>query len=183
MRGVAHSVRRTAVLLSQNRIHLPTSNVGTSVRFDDGTSATVYRESTLDRRLPTKPAVLIVTFRLRLLRGRAHTLFRAESILNTPLFIGFPGFVSKLWFGHDGTGAYRGIYQWDDPVRAENYARALWQVLAIGCVPGSIRYHVVPAHYRDELLRTPGLLPHEADGDWWLPAAPATIRASDRANS
>ena len=55
-------MRRTAVLLSQNRIHLPTGNVGTSVRFDDGTTATVYRESTLDRRLPTKPAVLIVTF-------------------------------------------------------------------------------------------------------------------------
>jgi hypothetical protein len=183
MRGVAHSVRRTAVLLSQNRIHLPTSNVGTPVRFENGTTATVYRESTVDRRPPTKPAVLIVTFRLRLIRGRGHTLFRTESILNTPLFIGFPGFVSKLWFGHDGNGAYRGIYQWDDPVRAENYARALWQVLAIGCIPGSIRYHVVPAHYRDELLRTPGLLPHEPDGDWWLPATPATVRASDRGNS
>ena len=128
-------MRRTAVLLAEKRIHLPTRDVGTLVHFGDGTTASVYRESTVDRMLATKPAVLIVTFRLRLIRGRGHALFRAESILNTPLFIGFPGFVSKLWFGHDGNGAYRGIYQWDDPVRAENYARALWQVLAIGCVP------------------------------------------------
>jgi hypothetical protein len=28
-------------------------------------------------------------------------LFRAESLLNTPLFVGFPGFVSKLWLAHD----------------------------------------------------------------------------------
>jgi hypothetical protein len=28
-------------------------------------------------------------------------VFRAESILNTPLFAGFPGFVSKLWLAHD----------------------------------------------------------------------------------
>ena len=176
MRGVAHSVRRTAVLLSQNRIHLPTRNVGTPVHFADGTAARVYRESTVDRNPTRKPAVLVVTFRLRLIRGRGHALFRMESILNTPLFIGFPGFVSKLWLGHDENGAYRGIYQWDDPARAENYARALWQVLAIGCVPGSIRYHVVPGRNRDELLQAPSLRPDEHDGDWWLPVAPARIR-------
>ena len=173
MRGVAHSVRRTAVLLMQDRIHLPTRNVGTLVHFTDGTTAGVYRESTVDRTPASKPAVLVVTFRLRLIRGRGHPLFRMESILNTPLFIGFPGFVSKLWLTHDGNGAYRGIYQWDDPVRAENYARALWQVLAIGCVPGSIRYHVVPGRARDDLLYNPGTFAREQGGDWWLPDASA----------
>jgi hypothetical protein len=58
------------------------------------------------------PAVLVVGFRLRWVRGWAHTVFRAESLLNTPLFVGFPGFVSKLWLAHDENGVDRGVYQW-----------------------------------------------------------------------
>src|SRR5216110_1305570 len=81
---------------------------------------------------------LRVTFRLRAVRGWGHAVFRAESLLNTPLFAGFPGFVSKLWLADDDLGRYRGLYEWDDPLLAENYARALWRVLALVSVPGSI---------------------------------------------
>jgi hypothetical protein len=42
------------------------------------------------------PRVLVVEFRLRAVRGRGHAVFRRESLLNTPLFAGFPGFCSKL---------------------------------------------------------------------------------------
>jgi hypothetical protein len=62
-------------------------------------------------------------------RGLGHAAFRRESLLNTPLFAGFPGFVSKLWLADDDLGRYRGPYEWDDPLLAENYARALWRVL------------------------------------------------------
>jgi hypothetical protein len=31
-------------------------------------------------------------------------LFRWESLLNTPLFVSFPGFVSKLWLADDEHG-------------------------------------------------------------------------------
>ena len=38
----------------------------------------------------TSPAVLVVGFRLRGVRGRlAHALFRCESLFNTPLFVGY----------------------------------------------------------------------------------------------
>jgi hypothetical protein len=47
-------------------------------------------------------------------RGLGHAAFRGESLLNTPLFAGFPGFVSKLWLANDGLGRYRGLYEWDD---------------------------------------------------------------------
>lgn len=169
MNGVRHSVLRTAALLREGRIHLRRNHVGEQVRFADGTTASVYRESVVDRRPPARPAVLCVEFRLRLVRGLGHTLFRWESLLNTPLFIGFPGFVSKLWLRHDSDGFYRGIYQWDGPARAEAYARALWQVLAIGCVPGSIHYHVVPDRERDEFLRTHQR--EEGGEEWWRPVA------------
>ena len=51
-------------------------------------------------------------------RGAGHALFRWESLLNTPLFVGFPGFVSKLWLADDEHGFYRGLYEWNGPARA-----------------------------------------------------------------
>jgi hypothetical protein len=62
-------------------------------------------------------------------------LFGRESLLNTPLFVGFPGFVSKLWLAHDDDGVYRGVYEWDGPARAEYYARCLWRILELGACP------------------------------------------------
>lgn len=175
--GVARSVLRTAVLLAQRRIHLPRVHLGDELRFADGTAATVYRESVVERGSTLRPAVLVVRFRLRLVRGRGHAVFRWESMLNTPLFIGFPGFVSKLWLTHDENGTYRGVYEWDDAGRATRYARSLWRVLQIGCVPGTIGYRVIPGIRRDELLHDPTLAPEAEGNGWWRIAALETERA------
>jgi hypothetical protein len=114
--------------------------------------------------------VLLVAFRLRFVRGWGHAVFRAESLLNTPLFVGFPGYVSKLWMAHDHNGVYRGVYEWDSPERAEHYARSLWRVLALVSEPQSIRYVVLPGLRRDELLAASNLLDGMAPDDtttWW----------------
>ncbi len=139
------------------------------LRFTDGTSARVYRETVVDRGPTLDPCVLIVEFRLRAVRGRGHAAFRVESMLNTPLFAGFPGFVSKLWLAHDERGRYRGVYEWDGRRRAENYARALWRVLALVSVRGSIHYVVLPRLDRDMLLVRPGTLAGQAEDEaaWW----------------
>lgn len=113
-------------------MHLPHANVGRLLRFANGSAAYVYPKTVVDRPSVSNPAVLVVGFRLRGIRGRGHDLFRRESLLNTPLFVGFPGFVSKLWLANDENGVYRGLYQWDGALRAEHYARALWRVLALG---------------------------------------------------
>jgi hypothetical protein len=155
------------VLLARRRIHQPRTRLGQVVCFADGTSARVYRETVLTRAAPTDPAVLVVGFRLRGVRGRAHRLFRLESMLNTPLFVGFPGFVSKLWFTDDERGVYRGIYQWDDPQLADDYAGALWRVLALVSVRGSIRYHVLPRTCRDEAVDHPQQGDRDGPGAWW----------------
>jgi hypothetical protein len=104
------------------------------------------------------PCFLAVSFRLRVIRGKGHAWFRAESILNTPLFVAFPGFASKLWLAHDGHGIYRGLYEWDRADRAEQYARSLWRVLELGCEQGSIDFRVFPGLQRDDVLADPGLL-------------------------
>jgi hypothetical protein len=165
----------TTRLLWQRRMHLPKSRVGMRLSFADGTSARVYRETAVDRGPALDPCVLIVEFRLRAVRGRGHAAFRAESMLNTPLFAGFPGFVSKLWLADDELGRYRGVYEWDGWRLAENYARALWRVLALVSVRGSIHYVVLPGLRRDVLLGRPDVRPGAAADvpAWWRVAQAA----------
>jgi hypothetical protein len=171
----------TVALLEQRRIHLPKGKVGMRLRFADGTSARVFRETVVDGPpggpgTPKDPCVLVVEFRLWAwaVRGRrTHALFCRESLLNTPLFVGFPGFVSKLWMANDEHGVYRGVYEWDGPERAEHYARSLWRVLALECEPGSIHYRVLPGLRRDAVLAEPHLLDAtlgttaDAATAWW----------------
>ena len=153
-------------------VHQPHDNVGRVIDFADGTSARVYRETVVER-APKDPCFLAVCFQLRHVRGHGHALFRHESLLNTPLFVGFPGFVSKLWLAHDERSAYRGLYEWDGAEAAESYARSLWRVLALVSVPGSIHYRVLPGLRRDEVLADPGLIGRQqraAEGQsWWRP--------------
>ncbi len=160
----------TVGLLRKRQMHLPAGQVGRRLRFADGTSARVYRETAVDRAAAQEPCVLVVEFRLRAVRGRGHAFFRRESLLHTPMFAGFPGFVSKLWLASDERGRYRGVYQWDGPRQADRYARALWRVLALVSVPGSVHYVVLTGLGRDDFIRRPQALTGEAataPAAWW----------------
>lgn len=171
LRALGRCAARTAVLVAGRRLHQPARHVGRRLRFADGTTAVVYRETVVDRRPTVDPAVLVVGFKLRRIsRERAHALFRRESLLNTLLFAGFAGFVSKLWCRHDEHGLYRGVYEWDGPSLAVAYVRALSWVLRLVSVPGSIRYAVLPGLRRDRLLADPALARTVApagEGEWW----------------
>jgi hypothetical protein len=90
--------------------------------------------------------------------------------IHTPLFAGFPGLVSKLWLAAEERGRYQGLYEWDGPRRAEAYARALWRVLALVSVPGSIHYIVLPGLRRNQVLARPQALADPASAEteaWW----------------
>ncbi len=141
-----------------------------TLRFADTTLARVFRETVVDCDPPEDPCLLVVEFRLRVLRGRWHSLFLWECILNTPLFVGFPGLVSKLWLDRDERDRYRGLYEWNGAAGAEFYARSLWRVLALVCPRGSIHYRVVPGFRRDAVLRDSQVLASVAPEDgaaWW----------------
>ena len=162
------------MLLWRRAISQPTNRVGEVLRFSDGSGGRVYRETIAPQATVDSPAVLVVAFTLRWVRGRGHALFRAESLLNTPLFVGFPGFVSKLWLADDENGVYRGFYQWDGSELADAYVRALWWVLALVSVRGSIRYVVLPGLRRDSVLVDPplldGIAPEQPQAWWRLTA-------------
>jgi hypothetical protein len=164
----ARCVGRFAMLLGQRRIRQPREHLGMRLQFADGSTAPVYRETVIGH-VPANPCVLVVAFRLRLVRGFGHQLFRWESLLNTPLFVGYSGYVSKLWLAHDEHGAYRGVYEWDDPELAQRYARSLWRVLELVCEPESIRYHVLPGMRRDAWLVDPSLVTGGSGDEaaWW----------------
>ena len=170
-RAVARCVLTTVGMLRRREVHQPQDNVGRVLPFADGTTGRVYRETVVDAD-PADPCLLVVSFRLRLVRGRAHPVFRIESLLNTPLFVGFPGFVSKLWLAHDQRDLYRGVYEWDGASSAQSYARSLWRVLELVSQRGSIDYRVLPGLRRDAVLADPGLLDAYAPtdpggGSWW----------------
>ena len=163
---------RTAALLSRHRIRQPRRNVGRRITFADGTTGEVYRETVIQGAPRTDPVVLVVGFRLLGARSeRAHALFRCESELNTVLFAGFPGLVSKLWLRHDERCRYRGVYEWDGADRAVAYVRALWWALALVSDPASIGYAVLPGLRPDQVLADPGVIGTvtTAEGGWWRP--------------
>ena len=168
--ALSQCVFRTGVLLSRRAISQPKDHVGQVLRFGNGSGGRIYRETSVNDTAVDLPVVLVVSFRLRWIRGRGHSLFRAESLLNTPLFVGFPGFVSKLWLAHDENGVYRGFYQWNDPQLADAYVRALWWVLALVSARGSIHYVVLPGLRRDDVLADSTVLESAAPGrrqEWW----------------
>jgi hypothetical protein len=168
-------------LLARRRVSLPREHVGRAIEFEDGSHGCVYRETRVDDASDDTPALLVVAFRLRWVHRFTHALFRAESLLNTPLFVGFPGFVSKLWLAHDEHDRYRGIYEWNDAQLADAYARALWWVLALVSVRDSIRYVVVPGVRRDDALGRPESLPPgiepPTEAEWWRPVTSDTLDA------
>lgn len=169
LRAMTGCAVRTVRLLGKRRMHLPPGLAGKRLRFADGTSAQVYRETAVDC-AAREPCVLVMEFRLRAVRGWGHAFFRRESLLNTPMFAGFPGFVSKLWLANDERGRYRGVYEWDGPQQADHYARALWRVLALVSVPGSVHYVVLTGLGRDDFIRRPRALTGEAaaaPAAWW----------------
>lgn len=169
--ALARCVVSTVRLLVRRETHLRRVQVGMRLRFADGTSARVYRETVVDQPATRDPCVLAVEFKLRAVHGWGHAAFRCESLFNTPLFLGFPGFVSKLWLTNDELGNYRGLYEWDSASCADYYARALWRVLQLVCVPGSIHYVILPGMRRDDLL---AMSRPDADfatwrAAWWRP--------------
>jgi hypothetical protein len=163
--------------VARRRVASPDTYVGAQLRFADGTSSLVFRETALRGGRTSDPVVLVIQFRLAALGSDPllHAAFRRECILHTPLFAGFPGFRSKLWADDVDTGVYRGLYEWQDPRLATHYAERMVGLLAPFSNAGTARYHIVPRLRRDDFLSDPHAASGGTAGGWWRLASPIAV--------
>jgi hypothetical protein len=170
----ARSIAVWARLALSGRVAAPRAHVGARLRFADGTTSRVFRETLRRGAATPDPAVLVIGFRLAPLgrRPRLHAAFRRECVVHTPLFAGFPGFRSKLWVTDERTGVYRGIYEWQDAAAARRYAQRMVGLLAPFSTPGTARFHLVAGLRRDDYLADPANEADRPDEGWWRLAEP-----------
>lgn len=163
-------VLATLGLLARGGIRMPDAETGREVTFADGTTSTIYRETAIRHR-SHRGVMLVVRFRLRLIGTSRpwHALFRAESLFNTLLFAGHPGFETKLWLTDLDTGTYRGVYEWDGTDLAAEYAETLRVVLSPWVERGSFAYRIVPYPDRARFLAGGWATREDGPGAWWLP--------------
>lgn len=164
----ACSMHAWARLAARRQLRSPKDYVGAELRFRDGSTSLVFRE-TVRCASTSDPALLVIQFRLAALGSNrwAHAAFRRECILHTPLFAGFAGFRSKLWADDVVTGVYRGVYEWDGAELAAAYARRMVGLLAPFSTADTARFHVVPGLMRETFLREPHAAPGGSADAWW----------------
>jgi hypothetical protein len=141
---------RTAALLLGRHLHIDRLQVdvtgaGPTIELDDGRVFTVYRDTSCDVAWDGEEVTLLVWFHLKATsatsRWRAW-LFERESILNTALYAGFPGYRRKRWMVDRTTGDYAGLYAWCGRREAQTYARYITAVLRPLSVPGSVGFAI-----------------------------------------
>jgi hypothetical protein len=134
-------------LLFSGHTHLRSSRIGNLYSADrSGRSYQVFRETVSHDGETGQNDVLIVGFRLRLIRSNRllHWIFRRICIVSTPIWSGFPGFRVKLWLIDPKTKNYLGIYEWTGAENARVYAEWLIRLLRPLSTPGSVWYELRP---------------------------------------
>jgi hypothetical protein len=140
--------RRTVGLLLGRRLHLRRDRIGTAIVLPDGRPYLVFRESTCDVASDEPEVTLLVWFRLKGTgpdRPWRSWLFERESILNTVLYAGAPGFARKLWLVDRATAGYAGLYTWRGEGSARDYADYITAVLRPLSVPGTVGSAILPS--------------------------------------
>ena len=125
------------------KLHLPTQRIGEVVTDENGENFTIFREVVVD---PTKDqpdypgAVLTLHFKVTNMSPEFNQLY---SLIPLPLYIGDPGFHSKL-FTINGEDC-QSIYEWDTVQDAQTYVNSVaLKTILMRAVPGSVSWKIVP---------------------------------------
>jgi hypothetical protein len=150
---IVRCAARTTGLLLRGHLHVGNERRGREVAFPNGSRFVVFRETCSDLPPVAPPVLLVVHFRLRFVPPGARLrrwLFERESILNTLLFAGCDGYITKLWMVNPATSEYAGMYAWAGAERARGYGDYITAVLRPLAVPGSLSYTVDPGRTLDD---------------------------------
>ena len=152
----ALSVLRFLRLATSRAIRLRRDRVGQAYIIPQCGAYQIFRETVSDDGTRDRSVVLVVRFRLRVLRSNTflHWLFQRACILTTPFWSGFRGFRVKMWMVDPQTKNYLGIYDWAGVENAQTYIDALVQVLRPLSTPGSVWYELYPDQEFEPFLRT-----------------------------
>lgn len=153
---VITSVVQFLRLIKGNYLHLQHDKLGELYYIDSKGIYQIFRETTCDSNPKDPLAVLIVGFRLRLIRSIPffHWLFQRLCILTTPFWSGFSGFKVKLWLVDPKSKNYLGIYQWSGANNAQLYVNALIPVLNSVSEKGSVWFKLYPNLQIESYLRS-----------------------------
>lgn len=142
-------------LTAARMLHLRHDRLGERYAIDQGGTYAIFRETVCDREIVGRGVVLVVGFRLRLLRAHPflHWIFQRLCILTTPFWSGLPGFRIKLWMVEPDTKDYLGIYAWAGEEEARTYVNALDRVLRPLSTRDSVWFTLYPDQALDAYLR------------------------------
>jgi hypothetical protein len=138
-------ISRTLGYLAAGRLTSPKDKIGESFVNADGSEYVVFKQTVLKPldSLKTPPeAMFRVQFRVAKIRRWRDRFVIA---LKAPIFVGAPGFRSKLWMVDAKNDTYQGVYEWDTLADAEDYAHsASMDFMTEVAVAGGISYEVLP---------------------------------------
>lgn len=124
------------------RLHFPTQRIGEVVTDEAGNHFTVFRQVVVDpaKDQPEHPgAVLVLHFQVTNMSPGLNEFY---SLIPLPLYIGNPGFRSKL-FTINGEDC-QSIYEWDTAQDAEQYVNSVaLKTILMRSVPGSVSEKIV----------------------------------------
>lgn len=143
-------------LVFSNQLHLAKENLGKNFRVRDGQTYSVFHDTISDKNYSQPEVTLIVHFRLKLIRNNSffHWLFQSLCLLDTPVWVGFPGFRRKFWMVDIHTKDYLGIYRYEGSENAKSYAEYISAVLIPLSTKNSVWFEVKETGFNDYLNGT-----------------------------
>jgi len=125
-------------------LHIGKQHLWEKYTVNDGKTYTVFRETISDKEYGEKEVTLIIGFRLRLIGNSSlfHWLFQHLCVLDTPIWVGFPGFKTKFWMVEPDAKDYLGLYRYQGKDNAKKYAEYICAVLRPVSTDGSVWYKI-----------------------------------------
>jgi len=154
LRSAAYSTVGFVNHVTSRSLHLRRETIGQRFRINGGTYE-IFRDTVSDDQpLEESASVLVVGFRLRLIRSNhlLHWAFQRICILTTPIWSGFPGFRVKLWMVDPRTKNYLGIYEWSTQKQAGSYLNWLLNLLVPLSTRGSVWHDLIPGERLSKYL-------------------------------
>jgi hypothetical protein len=155
-RELLRCARRVVQLGWRRRLHIDRGWLTSSAELPDGRRFRVFRQTSCDGDEPGGDVMIAVWFHLRWMPPGAtirRWLFERESILNTILYAGAPGYRTKLWLVDPDTCDYAGLYGWKGREAAERYGRYICRILRPLSVPSSVGFEVVADQRLSQYVR------------------------------